>query len=61
MHFTIADQGTSQIEAGGKTIEAAHYALTGPATIELWYNSQSVWSALKAVATDNSNIDYRLI
>jgi hypothetical protein len=39
---------------------ATHYGLTGFATIDLWYDSQSVWSALKAVATDNSNIDYRL-
>jgi hypothetical protein len=60
MTFSVADQGSSQIQAGGKTIEAAHYALTGPATIDLWYSQQSVWSALKAVATDKSMIDYRL-
>jgi hypothetical protein len=60
MTFTIADKGTGQIEAAGKTIEAAQYALTGPATLNLWYSQQSIWSALKAVATDNSMIDYRL-
>jgi hypothetical protein len=60
MTFTIADKGTSRIEAAGKTIEASQYALTGPATINLWYSQQNVWSALKAVATDNSMIDYRL-
>jgi hypothetical protein len=60
MTFTIVDKGTGPIEAAGKTIEAAQYALTGPATINLWYSQQNVWSALKAMATDNSMIDYRL-
>ncbi len=60
MHFTVVDKGSDQITAAGKTIMATHYGLTGFATIDLWYDSQSVWSALKAVATDNSNIDYRL-
>jgi hypothetical protein len=60
MTFAIADKGTGPIEAAGRTIEAAQYALTGPATINLWYSQQSIWSALKAVATDNSRIDYRL-
>ena len=60
MNFTVVDKGSDQIMAGGKTITATHYALTGFATIDLWYDSQSVWSALKAVATDNSRIDYRL-
>jgi hypothetical protein len=59
MKFAIVDKGSDQIVAAGRTITAAHYALTGFATIDLWYDSQSVWS-LKAVATDNSNIDYRL-
>jgi hypothetical protein len=60
MHFTVADKGTEQIQAAGKTISATHYALTGFATIDLWYDSQSVWSALRAVAKDGSIIDYRL-
>jgi hypothetical protein len=60
MTFAIADQGTDQIQAAGKTITATQYALTGPATINLWYSEQSIWSALKAVATDKSTIDYRL-
>ncbi len=60
MRFTIDDKGGGPIQAAGKTIQATHYALTGPATIDLWYSQQSVWSALRAVATDNSNIDYRL-
>lgn len=60
MTFTIADKGTDHIEAAGQTIQATQYALTGPATINLWYSDQSIWSALKAVATDNSTIDYRL-
>jgi hypothetical protein len=60
MTFTIADKGTGPIQAAGHTIQATHYALTGPATIDLWYSQQTIWSALKAVATDNSTIDYRL-
>jgi len=60
MTFTIADKGTGPIQAAGQTIQAAQYALTGPATINLWYSEHSIWSALKAAATDNSMIDYRL-
>jgi hypothetical protein len=60
MTFTIADKGTGPIQAAGQTIQAAQYALTGPAKINLWYSDQSIWSALKAAATDNSMIDYRL-
>jgi hypothetical protein len=60
MKFSVVDKGSDQIMAAGKRITATHYALTGFATIDLWYDGQSVWSALKAVATDNSNIDYRL-
>jgi hypothetical protein len=60
MKFSVAEKGSEQIMAAGKTITATHYALTGFATIDLWYDSQSVWSALKAAATDNSRIDYRL-
>jgi hypothetical protein len=60
MTFTIADKGTGPIQAAGQTIQATHYALTGPHVIDLWYSEQSIWSALKAVATDNSMIEYRL-
>jgi hypothetical protein len=60
MRFSIAERGTEPVPVGEASIEATHYALTGPATIDLWYSGQSVWSALKAVATDNSMIDYRL-
>lgn len=60
MHFTIVDKGSDQIKVGESSIAATHYALTGPATIDLWYDKASVWSGLRAVATDNSTIDYRL-
>jgi hypothetical protein len=60
LHFAVADKGIGKLDANGKTIEAVQYALAGPATLDLWYSEQSVWSALQAVAKDGSRIDYRL-
>lgn len=60
MRFAVADKGSQQIDVGEKPVVAACYALAGPATMDLWYDSQSVWSALQAVAKDGSTIAYRL-
>ena len=60
MHFAVADRGAQKIDVGDKPVVAACYALAGPATIDLWYDSRSVWSALRAVAKDGSTIEYRL-
>jgi len=60
MRFAVADRGTETIAAGGASIPARWYELTGPATLDLWYDAHSVWSALRAVARDGSVIEYRL-
>jgi hypothetical protein len=60
MHFSVTDRGTEEIKSAGEGLQATHYALTGFATLDLWYDRQSVWSALRAVAKDGSIIDYRL-
>jgi hypothetical protein len=60
MRFAVAEKGNQRIDVGEKPVLAACYALAGPATMDLWYDSQSVWSALQAVAKDGSTIDYRL-
>ncbi|MBS0561217.1 MAG: hypothetical protein JSR21_14310 [Proteobacteria bacterium] len=60
MRFAVADRGTATIDAAGANIPAQWYQLTGPATLDLWYDRHSVWSALRAVAKDGSIIEYRL-
>jgi hypothetical protein len=56
MHFTCREAG-SETWAGGLRVD--HKTLTGYATLDLWYDSQGVWRALKAVAKDGSLIEYR--
>lgn len=59
LDFTVARKGVETIEARGRRIEASHFSLTGPATLNLWYDSANIWSALHAVAEDGSDIVYR--
>jgi len=57
--FRIDPKGRGTIVARGRQIEADHFALTGKASLELWYDRQNVWSKLLAVSWDGSKIEYR--
>lgn len=61
LDFKVAPRGTQLIEARGQRVEASHYALSGPSTMELWYDRQQVWSQLRAVVRDGSTVDYRAV
>jgi len=55
MRFDRRDLGRERLNSG---LEARHVALTGYATLDLWYDEAKRWCALRAVATDGSIIDY---
>ena len=57
--FKIDKRGRGIITARGAPTEADHFAITGQATLELWYDRQRVWSKLKATSWDGSLIEYR--
>ena len=57
--FQIDPKGRGTITARGRQVEADHFALTGKASLELWYDRQNVWSKLLAVSWDGSQIEYR--
>jgi hypothetical protein len=56
MRFERNDLGEERLMSG---VLARHVALSGYATLDLWYDEGGTWRALRAVATDGSLIDYR--
>ena len=44
----------------GTTRPAAHYALSGDAKLDLWYDTACQWSALRFLAKDGSPVRYEL-
>lgn len=61
LEFAIAPKGRSTIAARGIQLEAEHFALSGPHALELWYDRNRIWSKLKAVSWDGSDIEYRKV
>ena len=61
LEFTVAPRGRSTIAARGMQLEADHFALSGPHSLELWYDRNRVWSKLKAVSWEGSEIEYRQV
>ena len=63
---TITKLGVTNIDVKGKTTETTHYKLTGALkgvkklNIELWYNQDNEWVALKSVTPEGYNIIYKL-
>jgi Family of unknown function (DUF6134) len=63
---TITKLGAASIEVKGKPTETTHYKLTGTLkgikklNIELWYNLNNEWVALKSVTPEGYNIIYKL-
>ena len=62
----ITKLGSETIEVKGENIEAAHYKIEGnlagknKLSIELWYNSNSDWVALKSTTPEGRIINYKL-
>ena len=63
---TITKLGAANIDVKGKPTETTHYKLTGALkgvkklNIELWYNQNNEWVALKSVTPEGYNIIYKL-
>lgn len=58
LDFKVASRGTEGIEVRGQRIEATHYGLTGPGTLDLWYDQGQVWTQLRSVVRDGSTVEY---
>lgn len=59
LEFRIDAKGRATIAARGTQVEADHFALSGPHTLELWYDRNRVWSKLRALSWEGSQIEYR--
>jgi len=60
MKLTVKNLGADSVAlANGGKVPATHYSLTGEATLDDWYDADGVWTALRALGTDGSVIDYR--
>lgn len=60
MQLTVKPLGAARVAlASGADVDATRFSLTGESTLDDWYNANSVWTALRAVATDGSIIEYR--
>ncbi len=63
---SITNLGDSKTEVKGKLTDTTHYKITGALkgvkklNIELWYNQDNDWVALKSVTPEGYNIIYRL-
>jgi hypothetical protein len=62
----ITKLGTVTIDVKGSQTETTHYKITGTLkgtkklNIELWYNQNNEWVALKSVTPEGYNIVYKL-
>lgn len=63
---TITKLGDAKTEVKGKPTDTMHYKITGALkgvkklNIELWYNQDNDWVALKSVTPEGYNIIYKL-
>lgn len=63
---TMTKLGTDNIDVRGKATETTHYKIIGALkgvkklNIELWYNQNNDWVALKSVTPEGYNIIYKL-
>jgi hypothetical protein len=44
--------------ASGATIPADHYSLSGPFSVDLWYDQTATWASLALTAADGSTVHY---
>jgi hypothetical protein len=60
LEFAVVRGGSEMVAlASGRTVPAQRFALTGPSVLDLWYEPDGTWAALRAVARDGSVITYR--
>ena len=63
---TVTKLGAAKTDVRGKPTETTHYKITGAVkgvkklNIELWYNQDNDWVALKSVTPEGYNIIYKL-
>lgn len=66
LNTTVEKQANETMMVKGKSIETTHYKLKGALEgknklhIELWYNQNNDWVALKSVTPEGYNIIYKL-
>ena len=57
--FAVARGGSEAVKlSSGAAVQAQRFALTGPSVLDLWYEADGTWAALRAVARDGSVITY---
>lgn len=60
IHPKIGDLGADHVAlASGTMVSAHHYSWRGEHSLDLWYDEQNDWTALKAVVKDGSKLDYQ--
>jgi hypothetical protein len=60
LSFAVAPGGNEMVMlASGAVVRAQRFALTGPSVLDLWYEPDGTWAALRAVARDGSVITYQ--
>lgn len=60
MEVKVADMGVDRIDAGGHSVPAHHYAMTGGLQRELWYDDKGVLVKVRFRAKDDSTVEYSL-
>jgi len=62
MQVTVTPRGSTSVAlANGASVPARQFAMTGQTTLDDYYDADAVWTALHAVATDGSMLDYKRI
>ncbi|MCX7383479.1 MAG: DUF6134 family protein [Alphaproteobacteria bacterium] len=62
LRFAVTDAGSGEIRTrGGIPFAARRFVLTGPSSLDLWYDTSGAWAGLQAVAKDGSLIAYARI
>lgn len=60
MDLRVVRRGPAEVAlADGKLVTATRFSLTGAATLDDFYDSADIWTALRAVAKDGSVLEYR--
>jgi hypothetical protein len=62
MHPNVQSVGTDAIPtAGGGTINASHFAMSGDALLDTWYDATSNWAGISFKAGDGSVVHYERV
>ena len=60
LNFTISAKGPARVaDTAGRTREAQRFSLEGAHSLDLWYDTQGIWTALQGAAEDGSVIIYQ--